>query len=70
MDKLTLARRVWPVVTAHPHATVRELASLCCISRGSCQTALRTLANAGYIEIDHYRARARRIIVPCGVQRW
>jgi hypothetical protein len=69
MDKIALARHVWPVVTAHPHATVRELATLCHIPWGRCQVALRTLADAGYIVIDARRARARRIILPCGVQR-
>lgn len=63
-------RRVWAAVSRQPQATVRELAAMSGLkSQGTVRLHLRFLRAAGYIEFQDGAERARRIILPCGVQR-
>jgi hypothetical protein len=63
-------RRVWSAVTARPQATVRELAAMTGISSSdTVHDHLCFLRAAGYIDFQDSAERARRIIIPCGVQR-
>ena len=63
-------RRVWSAVSKHPQATTRELADMTGIkSQNSVSRHLHFLREIGYIDFAHNAARARRIIVPCGVQQ-
>jgi hypothetical protein len=63
-------RRVWAAVSCQPQATVRELAVLSGVkSQGTVRLHLRFLRDAGYIDFQDGAERARRIILPCGVQR-
>ena len=63
-------RRVWSAVTCQPLATVRELGAAAGIkSQGTVRLHLRFLRDAGYIDFQDGAERARRIIIPCGVQQ-
>jgi hypothetical protein len=56
-------RRVWGAVTVAPGASIAELAAdVGARSTGNVASALRVLANMGYITIEG--CRARRILVP------
>lgn len=57
-------RLVWAAVSAHPQATIRELATVVGFEYGDVARALRVLENAGYIEHPHNVNRARRILMP------
>lgn len=64
---LATAGRVWAMVTANPHASVRELAAERNIAYTTAAAALRELHAAGYVVNEG--ARARRVVVPLGLLR-
>jgi DNA-binding MarR family transcriptional regulator len=57
-------RRVWAAITLDPHASMLELGALLNMYNHDLTNALQILVDAGYVERDPNRARARRIVVP------
>ncbi len=58
-------RRLWALVTQRPTASIAELtAAMGWKHYGRVARGLNKLEELGYVEINHYKARARVVVVP------
>ena len=65
MKRHATTRRVWAVVTADPHASIRELMVTCALgSTSAVRLHLLKLERLGYISRDARLARSIRVLMP------